>query len=171
MCKKRKKGCLPCKCYPKRATDYFDLFAEPVYNFTFEDSYVVSTCIGSLATIGLILFLVIILLNKVNLYVDDDPSTYFVTEGIDRDYYSEDTEFDKHQIAVGLSYRAEHQIEMTEDFTEKIAQIADIQMFTRTKILGATTPSDPLKLDPCTTLDVNLFNESRKGLIAEKEYI
>ena len=163
MCKKRKKGCLPCKCYPKRATDYFDLFAEPVYNFTFEDSYVVSTCIGSLATIGLILFLVIILLNNVNLYVDDDPSTYYVTEGIDYGHYPADTEFDKHQIAVGLSYRPEYQSEMTEDFTNQIAQVADIRMFTRTKTAGTTTPSDALTLDPCTTLDIDLFNGVRES--------
>ena len=106
MCKKPKAGC--CKCYPKRVTDYFDLFAEPVYQFTFEDSYVVSTCVGSLCTIFLILVLAVVLLAKVGVYLDDDPSTFTVTKGVEYGYYPVETEFDQHLLAVGLSYRAEY---------------------------------------------------------------
>ena len=126
MCIRKKRGCMPCKFMPKRATDYTDLFAQPVYGFTFEDSYVVSSCCGSICTIGLLLLLVYVLFYKVTVYLDNDPSTFTVTEGIEYGYYPADTEFDRHLFAVGLSYRPEFQIEMTELFTDQIEQIVDI---------------------------------------------
>ena len=107
MCKNRKQA--GCGCYPKRVTDHFDLFAETVYQFTFRDSYVVSTCFGSLCTIILILVLAGVLFFKVDNYLAQNPNTFTITDGIDYGYYPLDQEFDGHKIAVGLSYKAEFQ--------------------------------------------------------------
>ena len=68
MCKNKKRA--SCGCYPKIATDYTDLFAETVYQFTFRDSYIVSTCVGSLCTILLVLILTGVLFFKVSDYID-----------------------------------------------------------------------------------------------------
>ena len=93
MCKNNKKGA-GCGCYPKRMTDYLDLFAEPVYNFTFRDSYVVSTIVGSICTIVLVMVLVFVLFFKVQNYIELNPNTFTVTEGMEYGYFPADQEFD-----------------------------------------------------------------------------
>jgi len=170
MCKneKRRAGC---GCYPKRATDYVDLFAQNVYHFTFRDSYVVSTCVGSVCTIALVLVLGFVLFFKVQDYSDLNANTFTITEGIEYGYYPADQEFDLHLLAVGLGYKAEFQDEMTEDFTSVLDQIVDIQMFTQKKVGGATTKSAPLKLDPCSTLDLNNFYTPRKSSESQMAYM
>ena len=65
MCKRKKRQACGFQCYPKKGTDYLDLFAEDVYKFTFQDSYVVSTCCGAICTIIMILIIVIVLGPKV----------------------------------------------------------------------------------------------------------
>ena len=130
---KRRRHC--CRCYPKRLTDYLDLFAQPVYQMTFRDSYVVSTCLGSICTIFFIFGLVGVLFSKTILYLENNASTFTVTEGIDYGYYSVDSEFDKHSMAIGLIYRPEYQAQMdlvvsASTFTKFLDTLVDIQMFT-----------------------------------------
>ena len=60
---------------------------------------------------------------------------------------------------------------MTEGFTERLAQIVDIEMFIQSKVAGAFTKSEPLKLDPCSTLDFDAFYEPRKDLQAQMSYL
>ena len=72
----------------------------------------------------------------------------------DLGYYPANTEFDRHLIAVGLAYKAEYQDQMTESFTNKLKSIVNIQMFSSKKENGKITTSAPLKLDPCSTLDL-----------------
>ena len=60
---------------------------------------------------------------------------------------------------------------MTEAFTDKIATIADIRMFTVTKAAGAIVVADPLKLDPCSTLDLNKFYAPRKSSESSMAYL
>ena len=131
---RRPKRC--CKgCYPKRATEYFDMFAEPVYQMTFRDSYVVSTCMGCLCSGALIAALAFVLFYKTMLFIDNDPGTFQVTEGIEYGYYSIDEEFDEHSMAIGLIYRPEYQANMdtitkSTEFTSFLATLVDIQLFT-----------------------------------------
>ena len=132
MCGNNKRACRG--CYPKRITDYFDLYAEPVYHFTFRDSYFVSTCVGSCATIALILGLVYVLFSKSLVYVEADPNTFTITEGLEYAYYPIETEFDRHQIAIGLSYKAEYQDQMDKVneqmfFTDYLQSLVEIEMF------------------------------------------
>ena len=171
MCKSERKRGAACGCYPKRATDYLDFFAEPVYNFTFRDSYVVSTCVGSICTIVLVLILAFVLFFRVTDYLDQNPSTFTITEGLEYSYYPVDQEFDQHLLAVGLSYKAEYEGEMTEDFTLELEKIVNIQMFTNKKEEGVVTKSDPLKLDPCSTLDLNKFYTPRKSSESQMAYL
>ena len=79
MCCNNRKRRACCNCYPKRLTDFVDLFAEPVYHFTFRDSYVVSTCMGACCTLAYILGLVYVLFAKSLLYHSNDPNTFTVT--------------------------------------------------------------------------------------------
>lgn len=79
-----------------------DLFAEPVYQFTFKDSHLVSTCIGSFCSLIFVVLLCFILGGKFMDYFDDHHSTFTVTEAIDLDYYPKDEGFNEHFIAVGL---------------------------------------------------------------------
>ena len=60
---------------------------------------------------------------------------------------------------------------MEENFTKVLDQIVDIQMFTQTKVEGTITKSDPLKLDPCSTLDLNKFYTPRKSSASQMEYL
>lgn len=108
-CNNKKRKALCCNCYPKRFTDYFDMFAEPVYHFTFRDSYVVSTCMGALCTCGYIAGLAFVIFFKTILYLDNDPNTFTVTEGVEYGWYQIDTEFNQHQMAIGLIYKPEFQ--------------------------------------------------------------
>ena len=41
------------------------------------------------------------------------------------------------------------------EFTSYLATLVDIQMFMQEKKDGVITKSDPLKLDPCSTLDLD----------------
>ena len=68
----------------------------------------VSTCVGSICTISLILVLAFVLFFKVQNFVDMNPNTFTITEGVEYGHYPADHEFDKHLIAVGLSYTAEY---------------------------------------------------------------
>jgi hypothetical protein len=86
-------------------------------------------------------------------------------------YYPESTEFNKHLLAVGLTYKAEYQDLMTPGFTETLQSIVNIQMFTRTKIDGLFTLSDPLVLDPCSTLDLNNFYDAGKSSVSSMEFL
>ena len=104
--KKRRSCCNP---KSKRFTDYLDLFAQPVYNFTFRDSYVVSTVPGSVCTILFMIMLVVVFFAKAILYIERDPSTFTVTKTLEYGYYSSSTAFDRHSIAFGLIYKAEYQ--------------------------------------------------------------
>ena len=168
MCgRKNQRGC----CDSKSLTDKMDLFAEPVYHFTFRDSYVVSTCVGSLCTVALIFVLVLVLGTKTQTFLLQDPNTFIVTEGIDFGHFDEDAEFDKHLLAVGFTYKAEFQDQMTDQFHARLAQIVDIKMFTREKKDGAITTSAPLKLDPCSTLDLNKFYSPRQSSLSAFNYI
>ena len=88
-------------------TNSIDLFAEPVYQFTFKDSPVISTCIGSLCSFIFVALLGFVLFGHIIDLIDQDPRTFSVTEGIDQDYYAVDETFNKHSIAVGLQYKAE----------------------------------------------------------------
>ena len=103
--------------------------------------------------------------------LDADPNTFTVTQGIDYGYYPEETKFDNHLLAVGLSYRAEYQDGIRDLFYEVTDQIVDIQMFTRTKSSGDIVLSDPLVLDPCSTLDLSKFNEPRKSSASSMDYL
>jgi len=128
----------------------------------------VSTCIGSLCTIALILALVFVLFAKTMVFLEADPNTFTVTQGLDYGYYPQETEFDKHMIAIGLSFKAEYQDQMDQvlqvsDFTDYLDSIADIEMFMQTKKDGKITKSEPLVLDPCSTLDLDKFYEPRKS--------
>ena len=90
MCKGERKRGAACGCYPKRVTDYLDFFAEPVYNFTFRDSYVVSTYVGSICTIVLVVILIFVLFFRVTDYLDQNPNTFTITEGLEYSYYPVD---------------------------------------------------------------------------------
>ena len=48
-------------------------------------------------------------------------------------------------------------------FTDYLETLVNIQMFMRTKEDGKITQSDPLKLDACSTLDLQRFNKPRKS--------
>ena len=109
MCGKRRSGAFCGSCYAKSFTDAIDLFAQPVYQFTFRDSYVVSTCLGSICTIAMGIFIVFIVLTKVGIYSDSDPNRFIVTEGLEYGFFAEETEFDSHLLAIGLQYKAEYQ--------------------------------------------------------------
>lgn len=52
---------------------------------------------------------------------------------------------------------------MTEDFTLVTKNVVNIEFYTREKVDGKITISDPLVLDPCSTLDLNKFNIPRKS--------
>lgn len=176
MCKGSAKREARCGCYPKRVTDMFDLYAQPVYHFTFKDSYYVSTCVGSVCSIALLLGLVFIMFAKTVMYIESGPNSYTVTDGIEYGYYPTDMVFDNHQIAIGLSYKGEYDYLMsekseTEFFTDYLAQLVDIQMFTRSKKDGKVEISDPLILDPCSTLDLQKFNDPRKSSVSAMEYL
>jgi len=56
-------------------------------------------------------------------------------------------------------------------FTDWLDQIVDIQMFMQTKKDGKITRSDPLKLDPCSTLDLDKFSKPRKGSEASMNFL
>ena len=94
MCHKKRTCCGV--CYPKSLTDNFDLFAQPVYQFTFRDSYVVSTCCGSLCTIALFLGIVFVMFAKVMVYLDGEPNNFTVTELLEYGQYPVETVFDRH---------------------------------------------------------------------------
>lgn len=162
MCGRRKKHTC-CGCYPGKFTDRLDLFAEPVYQFTFRDSYYVSTICGSVCTVLLILCLVFVVGDKFQTFIDKDPNQFIVTQGVDYGYYPETTEFDSHLVAMGLIYKPEFQDQMTPDFTLVTKNIVNIQFFMREKVNGKITTSDPLVLDPCSTLDLNKFYTPRKS--------
>lgn len=126
---------------------------------------------GSLCTIFLGLALTYILFDKVTHYLEADPNTFTVTQGLEYGYFPEETKFDKHLFAVGLSYRAEYQDGIRELFTEVSDQVADIEFFMRTKVAGGITVSDPLVLDPCSTLDLNNFYDPRKSSASSMDYL
>ena len=159
--RRRKHTC--CGVYPGKVTDRLDLFAEPVYQFTFRDSYYVSTICGSICTILLGLLLIFVIGDKFQKFVDRDPNQFVVTQGVDYGHFPLETEFDNHLLAVGLIYKPEYQEQMTEQFTDKIASIVNIQFFMREKTDGQITVSDALELDPCSTLDLNKFYTPRKS--------
>jgi len=46
---------------------------------------------------------------KARNYLEKDPNQFIVTEGIQLGYYPESTEFDRHLLAIGLTYKAEYQ--------------------------------------------------------------
>ena len=84
-----------------------DLFAQPVYHFTFRDSYVVSTCLGSICTCAFIAILVIVMFSRTIAFLNNNDSNFTLTETLEYDYYSRDDQFDRHQIAIGLVYKPE----------------------------------------------------------------
>ena len=98
-------------------TDRIDLFAQPVYQFSFKDSYVVSTGMGSLCTILMLLLLIVVVATKFVKFVEQDPDTFVVTDGLEFGYFPNEMQFQNHKIALGLSYRAEFQDRMTKEFT------------------------------------------------------
>ena len=174
MCHKKRTCCGV--CYPKSLTDNFDLFAQPVYQFTFRDSYVVSTCCGSLCTIALFLGIVFVMFSKVMVFLDGEPNNFTVTELLEYGQYPVETVFDRHQIAIGLAYKEQYQDKMDKvlekiDFTDYLDTLVDIQMFTLTKKDGVMTKSDPLVLDPCSTLDLNRFYTPRTSSDASFQFL
>ena len=73
--------------------------------------------------------LVFVLAGKVNAYLEEDPNTFTVTQGVQHDYFAVDSEFNKHFIAIGLQYKEEYENEMVGDFADVTAQIVDIEMY------------------------------------------
>ena len=115
--------------------------------------------------------LVFVLFSKTILYLDNNANTFTVTEGIEYGYYSVDTEFDRHSIAVGLIYRPEYQDQMDTitasiSFTDYLDTLVDIKMYTQDKKDGVITRSDALKLDPCSTVDYSRFYSPRASSAA-----
>ena len=69
-------------------------------------------------------------------------------------------------MAIGLIYKPEFQSQMDTitrsiEFTTYLATLVDIQMFMQEKKDGVITKSDPLTLDPCSTLDLDSFYKPR----------
>lgn len=138
MCVQRQRRHTCCNLYPKTITDSLDLFAQPVYHFTFRDSYVVSTLVGSLCTCAFIGALVFVLFAKTIAFMKTDANSFKVNEDMQYAYYAPETEFDRHQIAVGLIYKPEYQDLMdlrtkNADFMDHLNTIADIEMIMQTK--------------------------------------
>ena len=91
--------------------------------------------VGSICTIAFVAALVFVLFAKTILFLENDPKTFTVAEGIEFGYYGTDSEFDQHQIAVGLIYKPEHQAQMdlvkrSSDFTTYLESLVNIEMFT-----------------------------------------
>ena len=59
---------------------------------------------------------------------------------------------------------------MTEGFTSVLDEIVDIQMFVQEKVDGQIT-TEPLTLDPCSTLDLQNFYDPRKSSKPSLEFI
>ena len=90
---------------------------------------------GSICTLIFLLGLVFVLFSKTILYLENNANTFTVTEGVEYGYYSVDTEFDRHSIAVGLIYRPEYQDQMDTitasiSFTDYLDTLVDIKMYT-----------------------------------------
>ena len=60
---------------------------------------------------------------------------------------------------------------MSKEFTYALSQIVDVEMFIQTKKSGVLTKSDPLKLDPCTTLDLQAFYEAMPNSAEQMSYL
>ena len=80
--------------------------------------------------------LAVIFTAKLIKLIEQDEESFTVTEGIEYGYFPAETQFERHRIALGLSYKAEFQDQMTEGFTERIAEIVDIEMFMHSKVAG-----------------------------------
>jgi len=62
---------------------------------------------GSLCTCAFLAGLVFVLFAKTIIYLDNDPQTLTINTGIEYSHYALDTEFDNHNLALGLIYKAE----------------------------------------------------------------
>ena len=62
-----------------------------MYQFTFRDSQVVSTKLGSLCTLFLLIILCLVIVGKFFKYAEWDPDTFIVTDGIEHAYFSTQT--------------------------------------------------------------------------------
>ena len=172
MCKRKKRQACGCQCYPKKGTDYLDMFAEDVYKFTFRDSYVVSTYCGSICTIIMILILIVTLAPKIDFYLKGDPSTFLVTTGIEYGYHDASEDFTGYKFAIGVQYKEEYESDMQYQFAkEHLDKLVKIQMRMQKREGGTTTQEDYLKLDPCSTSDFNDFNTPRKSSVSEFNYL
>lgn len=133
-----------------------------MYQFTFEDSYIVSTGAGAICSLILAVLVAVISVAKFATFFELDADTFTVTDGLEHGFFDSSVQFNKYKIAIGLSYKPEYQDKMQEGFTDLASQVANVQMFTRSKTAGAFSKSNPLLLDPCTTLDLADFYAPRK---------
>ena len=172
MCKRKKRQACGCQCYPKKGTDYIDMFAEDVYKFTFRDSYVVSTYCGSICTIIMILILVLTIAPKVDFYLKGDPSTFLVTTGTEYGYHDAVENFNDHKFAIGLMYKEEFESEMVTYLArDELPKLVKIQMRMQNREGNTVTKEKLLTLDPCSTADFNAFNYPRKSSVSEFAYL
>ena len=71
-----------------------------------------STYFGSFCSLVYIFLLTFVLLGQVVAYIESDPNTFTVTEGVEFDYYSVDKEFNEHFIGVDPAKKVEEKVEV-----------------------------------------------------------
>lgn len=92
----------------KRLTDKLDMFALPVYQFTFEDSYLVSTGLGALCTLVLLVVVTMLTVAKIAQFAEQSADRFIVTDGLEHGYFDPTMEFNRYNIAIGLSYKPQY---------------------------------------------------------------